>query len=88
MRPQIYRVTRGSVGLRAEGGGSVWNITDPPPLLRNLFGQGWGDDEIFAYMSINKTKKGKVFVSYFQYTTGFDKIETVDGPFIQGRLDL
>jgi hypothetical protein len=81
-------VTRGSVGLRAEGGGSVWNITDPPPLLRNLFGVGWGDNEIYAYMSLHKMKSGKITVSFFQYTTGFEITKTVDGPYIQGRLDL
>jgi hypothetical protein len=53
-----------------------------------LFGLGWGDNEIYAHMSLHRTKSGGVLVSSFQFTTGFDKIETVDGPYIQGRFDL
>lgn len=81
-------MTKANVGFRAEGGGSVWHITEPPPLLLNIFDLGWGEKEIYAYMSLHRTRANKVLVSYFQFTKGFDKIETVDGPYIQGKLDL
>lgn len=88
MKPQVFKITKARVGLRAEGAGKTWEITDLPPLLQNLFGIGWGDHEVFAYMSLHRTKSNGVTVSYFQFTTGFDKVETSDGPYIQGRLDL